>query len=426
MKRLLIILSLLCTTAFMSCDEFVTNIEPLYDRVLDTDLNGPVYIDAFVAGLQNQMAYTLDDLTYNADGLSDELLYDMRNSQATFSSFQNTDNATPADNEEATTLFRQAQELRQLADTLIYRINNKISFTDSASNVLKERGLYHANLYAAYGRYLLAMYHGKDEVTGGSTINLSGFIPSNQILATAITMWKEALTHTTNAYEKKLVNSLIARTYLFIGDYTNAATYAQAGLVKGDAPLLGKYNATNDNGWRGNAGTVRAQWSVDPRFKAYLNSDPTESARILISQKTGTGGFLFYVQTKYVLATDNITITPIEVIDWQENNLMKAELVVRGAMAGDARALINEVRASRVDATTKLPVSALAATVTITLKDPVTATSYSIYVERDKELMLRGNRLIDQRRFGLFHLPGRWQYFPISSAEKARNPLWNQ
>jgi hypothetical protein len=165
---------------------------------------------------------------------------------------------------------------------------------------------------------------------------------------------------------------------------------------------------------------------VDPRFKAYLNSDPTESARILISQKTGTGGFLFYVQTKYVLATDNITITPIEVIDWQENNLMKAELVVRGAMAGDARALINEVRASRVDATTKLPVSAIAATVTITLNDPVTATSYSIYVERDKELMLRGNRLIDQRRFGLFHLPGRWQYFPISSAEKARNPLWNQ
>jgi starch-binding outer membrane protein, SusD/RagB family len=426
MKRLFIILSLLSTTAFMSCDKFVTNVEPLYDRVLDTDLNSPVYIDAFIAGLQNQMAYTLDDLTYNADGLSDELLFDMRNSQATFSSFQNTDNATPADNEEAVVLFRQAHELRQLADTLLYRINNKIAFPDSASALIRERGLYQANLYAAYARYLLAMYHAKDEVTGGSPINLSGFIPANQILATAISMWKDALTHTTNAYDKRLVNSLLARTYLFQGDYTNAATYAQAGLVKGDAALLAKYNATNDNGWRGNAGTVRAQWSVDPRFKTYLNADPTESARIPIVQRTGTGGFLFYVETKYVLAADNITITPIEVIDWQENNLMKAELVVRGAMAGDARALINEARASRVDATTKLPVSALAATVTITLNSPVTTTSASIYVERDKELFLRGNRLIDQRRFGTFHLAGRWQYFPISSTEKARNPRWNQ
>jgi hypothetical protein len=208
--------------------------------------------------------------------------------------------------------------------------------------------------------------------------------------------------------------------------FANAATYAQLGLVKGDNALTAKYNATNDNLWRGAAGEVRTQWSVDPRFNTYLKNDPTESARVIITQRTGTGGFLFYRQLKYIMQPDKVTVTPIEVIDWQETNLMKAELVVRGAMAGNALTLINEVRASRIDAITKLPVSALATGTTITLVDPVTTTSYSIFVERDKELMLRGNRLIDQRRFGKMHIAGMWQDFPISAAEKARNPLWNQ
>jgi hypothetical protein len=257
-------------------------------------------------------------------------------------------------------------------------------------------------------------------------MNLGRFVPSAQLYTDAIAKWKEAITLTTSAYEKKLANSLIARAYLFLGDYANAATFVQLGLVKGDNPLTAKYNATNDNLWRGSAGEVRTQFSVDPRFYAYLTKDPTESGRIIITQRSGTGGFLFYRQLKYIMQPDKVTVTPIEVIDWQENNLMKAELVVRGAMAGNALALINEVRASRIDATTKLPVSALATGTTITLADPVTTTSYSIFVERDKELMLRGNRLIDQRRFGKMHIAGMWQNFPISSGEKARNPLWNQ
>jgi len=423
MKKLIILVCVLSTVVVTSCDDYVSNIEPYYNMTKDTDLNQQKYVDGFVVGLQDQLSYSIDDLTVNVGGLSDELLFDMRNSQATFSSYQNTDNGTPMDAEEAAGMFTGAHELRQLADTLIYRINNLITFSD---NAIKERGLYNANLYGGIGRHFLASYFGKDQTTGGSPMNLGRFVPSAQLYQDAIAKWKEAINHTTNAYEKKVANSLIARAYLFLGDYANAATYVQLGLVKGDNPLTAKYNATNDNLWRGAAGETRTQWSVDPRFNTYLKNDPTESARIIITQRTGTGGFLFYRQLKYIMQPDKVTETPIEVIDWQENNLMKAELVVRGAMTGDARAVINEVRASRLDATTKAPVSALASTVTITLNDPVTATSYSIFVERDKELMLRGNRLIDQRRFGKMHIAGMWQSFPISSAEKARNPLWNQ
>ena len=423
MKKILLIACLLCTVVFFSCEDYVSNIDPLYDRTKDTDLNQQKYVDGFIGGLHNQVAYSLDDLTLNAGGLSDELLWDLRNSQATFSSYNNTDMGTPMDNEEAAGMFSNAHELRLQADTLIYRIKNLITFTDSA---IYRRGLYYGYLYSGIGSFHIGVYFGKDQTTGGSPINIGRFVPTAQLLQDAIAKWKLAITFTTASYDKKLANSLIARAYLFLGDYANAATHVQLGLVKGDNPLTAKYNATNDNTWRGSAGEVRTQFSVDPRFNTYLTQDPTESARIIITRRTGTGGFVFYRQLKYIMQPDKVTVTPIEVIDWQENNLMKAELVVRGAMTGDARALINEVRASRVDATTKLPVSALASTVTITLNDPVTATSYSIYVERDKELMLRGNRLIDQRRFGRMHITGMWQYFPISSAEKARNPLWNQ
>jgi tetratricopeptide (TPR) repeat protein len=348
MKKLIILVCLLSTVVVISCEDYVSNIEPYYNMTKDTDLNQSKYVDGFVVGLQDQLSYTLDDLTVNADGLSDELLFDMRNSQATYSSFQNTDNGTPMDTEEGATVFTNCQELRQQADTLLYRLNNLITFPDSASKVVKERGLYNANLYGGLGRYFLAAYFGKDQTTGGSPVNLGRFVPSAQLYQDAIAKWKEAITHTTAAYDKKVANSLIARAYLFLGDYANAATYVQLGLVKADNAFTAKYNATNDNYWRGFAGETRTQWSVDPRFNTYLKNDATESARIIITQRTGTGGFLFYRQLKYIMQPDKVTVTPIEVIDWQENNLMKAELVIRGAMAGNALTLINEVRASRI------------------------------------------------------------------------------
>jgi hypothetical protein len=105
-------------------------------------------------------------------------------------------------------------------------------------------------------------------------------------------------------------------------------------------------------------------------------------------------------------------------MDWQENNLMRAELAVRGASSDNALTLINAVRTSQ-------GVSALPAGTVITLSDPKTATSYSIFEERDKALWIRGLRLPDQRRFNKWHLaPGTWQYMPISLNEKMRNPYW--
>jgi len=91
---------------------------------------------------------------------------------------------------------------------------------------------------------------------------------------------------------------------------------------------------------------------------------------------------------------------------WQEVNLMRAELKLRGAGSGDALALVNEVRASHN----------LAALTTVDLD--------VIYTERDKELFCTGVRLPDERRFsGKWHLgAGKWMYFPITQGERNNNP----
>lgn len=413
MKILIVVIVL---TSIFSCEDYVSNISPYYDRLLDDELNTESNVPIFINGLENQLAFTVDDLFLAADGLSDQLIFDLRNKQATAPDYQYLDMGFPLDYRgDNVQGFNNAHELRVLADTLIYRVKNKIAFTDQ--NLLT-KALHAANFHSAYAYYLLATYYGRSETSGGSPINLSNFIPSSVLYQTAINKWKESLNYTTDAARKRIVNSLIARVYLFTGDYANANLYAEQGMIKGDAPLICQYNSENDNAYRTGAGQYRTQLSVDPRFNEYRTSDPTEATRLPLQKLIGTGGFVYWRQLKYIVNPDN-TVSPIVLMDWQENNLMKAELAVRGVGSGDALSLINAVRTSH-------SVSQLPAGTTITLTNPTTTTSYSIYEERDKELFVRGNRLVDQRRFNLMHIPGMWQYMPISRDEKNRNPNWNK
>jgi hypothetical protein len=89
--------------------------------------------------------------------------------------------------------------------------------------------------------------------------------------------------------------------------------------------------------------------------------------------------------------------------------LAEVELQEGGATGpANARTLIDEVRASHeID---PLP---LTTTVDINL----------LLEERDKELYLTGNRMVDQRRYDNWHLPaGSWKYFPITQSERNNNP----
>jgi tetratricopeptide (TPR) repeat protein len=400
--------------ALPACEDYVNNVDPFIDRVVDSELNSPGQIPLLRIGLINQAYQSLDYVLLMSDGLSDALIWDQRLAGATYAGFRQLEETVLNDlNGETNGSYYDVQQTRVLADTLIYRVNSV-----SLSDQVKNDALYAAYFWGAYARYLLGTYWGKDENTGGATVNVGRFEPTSVLYADAIGRWKESLKYTAKALDVKVVNSFIARCYFFLGDYANAVTYLNQGLAKGDAPFVSTYMpvpSAAENAYRAQASDeLRIQWRVDARFQGYTTADATEANRIkLRNYRTTT-----MLEQRMYIATSTTVSSPIPLIDWQEVSLMTAELIVRGATTGDALALINDVRTSHT-------VKAIAAGTPVVLRGP-TASQVGIYEERDKELFLRGLRLVDQRRFDSFHVSYGWKYFPTPLVEKVKNPDWNK
>ena len=295
--------------------------------------------------------------------------------------------------------YNSVGQFRYYADDLIRRVN---SISISKADV-KNNALFIGYFYGGYARYLYASYFGLNPTQGGSPIDNSPFINSNDMYDLAIEKFKESLNYSNDDLMIRTVNSVIARSYLYKGDYTNAASYASNGLVNGNAPFQALHNSSQDNYWWEQAGALRPQFVADFRFKEYIDADPHEANRVLIDSVLGHNDKMYYYQIVYPE-----DISPQKIITWQENNLMRAELILRGNGSGDALGLVNEVRASHGIV-------------------PLTSVDLDvIYTERDKELFVTGNHLVDERRFNKWHLPaGTWEYLPVTERERNGNPNIN-
>ena len=213
----------------------------------------------------------------------------------------------------------------------------------------------------------------------------------------AVTRFKKSLEYTNDKITVGSVNSVIARSYLYKGDYSDASTFAAKGLVKDDTPFV---TPVTSGLWYSIAGERFQNLLTAPIFKKYIDADPNEASRIKLESIPSTR---YYFQAVY-----NSYSSLLKIMTWQENNLMRAELVLRGFGSGNAKELVNQVRASHNISPLK------------------SVDLDSIYVERDKELFPSGNRLVDERRFNKWHLPaGTWEYLPIPKSERDENPNIN-
>jgi starch-binding outer membrane protein, SusD/RagB family len=402
MKKIYHLIFITLLVFITACNDWVTDTPFTNDKILDEQLNIESNIDFMVTGVLNRLT-DISEPMLMVDGLSDQLYFDLRMYNATFPQYQEIDLATniPADNNSINAALYKIYVLRMEADTLVWRCSNKIAFTN---NDLKNKGLFNAYLGGGYARFCLAAWQGRDKTTGGGCISGGPFLSSNALYQQAIARWKEALKYTSDAWSKKVVNSLIGKTYLYLNDYTNSVAYLNQGLLQGDKAWI--VNATIDqyNYYVLQAGSERNQWGVDDRFANYIAANPEEAKRIPLVAKTYRG-FNYWQQAKHLVNSDQ-TFTPLVLINWQEVNLMKAECTLRGVSAGDPKTLINDVRSSH-------GMTSLLTTIP-TLDD--------MYVERDKELFLTGNRLVDERRFNKLHIAGMWQYLPIPQNEINKNP----
>jgi starch-binding outer membrane protein, SusD/RagB family len=397
MTRLLrMVVAVPCLAFTASCSDYVTNLDPFINVIEDSELDQARAVDFLITGVRQAFAYTVDDMHVNVAGLSDEFIFDLRTPTAVFPQFGEIDNGYPLlTNYQIQTINTNIGRLRLVADDLLRRLEG-IQDVPAAT---RSRAEFVGNFYGGLARFFGATYLGLEPNRGGAPIDNGPFIPSDELYGFAVQKMEAALPHA-DTYQKKVVHSAIAKAYLYKGDYPAAATHAGQGLTQGDAPYQALYTAQDQNYFDAEAGSQRHQYTAAPRFQAYVNADPAEANRLPLRPVQG-GGLTFYVQLKYPGPA-----APIDMVSWQENNLVLAELIVRGAASGNALALLNAVRASHGIGP---------------LSGPVTLDT--IYEERDKELFLTGARLPDQRRFNRWHLGGdTWRYIPIDQRERDHNP----
>lgn len=399
MKKYKILLVLLPFVFFFisGCDEYISDVDPVIDLAQDDLLNTEAQMDFLSKGVQQRFATTADQLACLMDLQSDAMIYTGKIATASFPTFEEIDKgAILPDNATVQGIFQSVGQLRKYADDLITRVG-KVTFTTESKRV---NALFTGYLYGGIARFYMAIAFGLNQNEPGGVIDAGPFIPQATLLDQAIAKMKEALAIQTDAYLKKVTNSMIAKAYFAKKDYANAATHAAAGMVSGDKAFEALHNDVYNIYFWGFAGAGRVQIAVNSRFNDYIVKDPKEANRIKLGTVKGTDNLTYYWQMKYPDKFNNFPI-----MTWQENNLMIAECALRGSGSGNALSLVNAVRTSRsLDALTSIDID-------------------GILVERDKELFVQGTRLMDQHRTGKWHLTGNeWRYMPIPRNERNANP----
>jgi len=386
-----------------SCEDYVTDVEGPIDSISDEALNDQGQAGFLITGVKARFASAMDNVVLLGELLSDAGVFDQNVPNSTFPSYNDIENGAPQlDNNSVDGLQTGLGQMRLFSDDLVRRVDSGELVIDDAAVASEAR--YFGNLIGGMARYYYAAYVGLNPEEGGGVISPSleergTFTPSSEMYGLAIAKFKEALTHG-DAAQKRIVNSLLARAYLYNGDMANAATHAAQGMISGDDPFQSLYNAQATNAWYFGGGRGRVQVHANDRFFDYVTDNPQEAARIPLTNILAVDESRdYYFQDKYPERG-----SPINVISWQENELILAETEMA---SNNASALdrVNAVRGSYgIDALAAIDMAGL-------------------IVERDKELFATGARLIDQRRFGLWHLDaGSWQYLPITSRERNDNP----
>ncbi len=403
------------TFIFISCKNFVTNVDPPIDQIKDSELNNESQLPFLINGVEIQSAAAYSETDILAADLSDAFIFNPNVPNETDPQFDEINNGNiREDNTHVTSDYRAIGQLRYYADDLVRRANSIVVH----DTTLRNRALFTGYFYGGLARYLYAAFFGISETEGGSPINNGPFISSNSLYDYAIVKFEKSLQYTDDSLTIRNVNSMIAKAYLYkggSGDYDSAAIFADQGLVSGDADFN---TISGKNFWQNASKENLLEMVADYRFKKYIDADPNESARIkldtvqvikdstVIEDSAGIKDTtvirdttIYYSQSAYPVSS-----SPTKIISWQENYLMRAELALRG-FGSNPEQLVNEVRESHNIEDLNSPVNL-----------------DIIYTERDKELFPSGNRLVDERRFNKWHLPpGTWEYLPIPQSERDGN-----
>lgn len=395
--------------ASWSCQAYVQDVSNPINTIVDSDLNTEARLPLLYSSLSGYFGQYWRFASLYLAMLSDEFkTVNGISTNAVSVLYQEMDNGIPFP-ERTNREWGHLGATRFHAQDIIDRAA-KIQFTQD-SNRLK--CLYLGYFHLGLVQHHQAAFWGLTPRRGGGVLLGGPFIPASAMHDTAIRNFTQALQFARNDYERRLVYSFLARIHLIEGRREECLRTAQLGLREGDAPLTLYYPETSRNIWSDESGPNH-QVIPAPRYSAFVEADPAEAGRIPLSRGMNpvpNRTMPYFVQNKY-----NSDTSPIDLITWQENSLMIAEMLVIQSNLAAALVEVNRVRAS----VPRLPGGAALSMRTITNLD-------SIKIERQKQLFATGLRIIDQRRFNDWHFPAAlrdlaWYHLPIAQSERNFNP----
>ncbi|MCU0426986.1 MAG: RagB/SusD family nutrient uptake outer membrane protein [Candidatus Kapabacteria bacterium] len=402
----------LCCSAW-SCQAFVQGVASPINTIIDKDLNSESQIMTLFSSISGYLGQYWRFASLYLATLSDEF----QTTEGIATNFlplimQEFDNGMPR-------LERTDREWGNLgaarfhAQDLIDRVP-KITFTQDSN---RRKCLFIGYFHVALIQHHQAAFWGLTPQRGGGVLLGGPFIPSAAMHDTALRNFTKALEFTRSDYERRLVNSFLARIHLIEGRWNECLLAARLGLREGDSPLSLLYPPTSANIWYDNAG-VNHHIIPTPRYRAFVEADPAEAGRIPLvrgQNPVPSRTVPYFVQDKYTTDT-----SPIDLITWQEVSLMIAEALV---LQNDDFGALQEVNRVRAAVPRTMGVPALSLRTTTNLD--------SIKIERKKQLFATGLRTIDQRRFNEWHFSPAmrdiaWRHLPISQSERNFNPNLSQ
>jgi hypothetical protein len=459
-----IFLSILVLAGMVTaCDSFVSDVEDPIDTVTDDQLSSAEQVPFVITGVQRQFALASDNAGFLGDLLADAAYFDTDLQDATFPTYREIDEADiPTASNSVDTYYNDLGELRFFSDNLVNRVQDNVEFSSDQQG-LRSKALYVGHFYGAMARYYYAAHIGLNPTEPGGVINAGPFVPAAEMYDRALADLDSAETNNvsgmpnpstigaTTDLRSKYISTLRARIHLFSGEYGEAASAATNGLSQGDASLSAQYSVEENNGYYFASGPGRSQIAYAERYSTYQGAVVYESetagqevdrsnVRIPLYAAAATDAAAdesgqnrpFYVQAKHLTQE-----SPLEVLSWEENALILAELAavhgqdISGNPFGttDPLELINLVRTQYND------VSALSSGTTV--------DQALILEERDKEFFATtGLRLVDMRRTGQTFIrqqfdpasnaevntgevPGPWRVLPITDNERNQNENFN-
>ncbi|KIO77459.1 hypothetical protein TH53_09285 [Pedobacter lusitanus] len=331
-------------------------------------VTGPV-----IAGVWRAGATAASDLLVASGAIADEITSTAVPNSPFYKELDE-DKLSP-DNPSLFSSWSNVQNYRARAEDAI-RLAEQQNPAEADKIKVKQGALLNARLHAGYAWMLLADYFTVNEAN--HTVYADHVLVTHeQAYAKAQRYWEEALPMASEQ-EKRLLHALLTKLGIHTQNYALAAAHINQSFTTLENFAFLNTVGTVSNAFFSAMSINSRDAAVDPTLVAVLKTTADKVRNPVVKAPKGHWSLTYFKERD-----------PLLVTDFDEMQLIRAELAVRGLIAGNAAAYVNTV-ILKSDATGQ---SNIQTQIPLTLTD-ITAIR-RIY------LSWRGTRLIDLRRFNI-------------------------